>query len=491
MWRSTGLRRKIDIAVIAPSAPEELFDLLWLGIDNAEKELASFGVAVLAFKTIAHDSEAQLRLLTNLLGSHFAAIVLVPAHTERLNGIIALHAQEDRPVVTFHSDAPDSQRCSYVGTSAQAAGALAAECLVKFMGGVGKIASFPGDLSFLQFSERHAGFQRELARSSNLATEVFCEAGLTDMPGKLARALDQHPDLGGIYVGSARTFLVAAAMERNGLRVPFVGFDNTAAVRPFLQNGIVSAVIDESVHQQGYIAVQRAYEVCVSKIKTHKWVRVPSSLVLASNSAEAQVGETLNEAFEQLIRQQTAQLQTYKEQLDAANRKLIKLAETDGLTGLLNRRKFEEVLSAELDAPHSSICLLLVDIDDFKKMNDTLGHHTGDDALRRVAAVLQNCTRERDYCARLGGDEFCVLLSNTNRAEAERVRSRITQDLAGDGISHGAVAGPVQASIGVAEFGQDADTLEDLMIAADRSMYQAKRSAKSRVRMISEDAVMI
>lgn len=482
MLERAGLQKRIEIAVIAPSVPEEFFNLLWDGVSRAAFELDSFGVTVRTFKTRFHDGRAQSALLSEMLDSSFSAIAIAPAHPEALNSLIASHAERGRPVVTFHSDAPASERHSHVGTSAPEAGALAAEALAKFMGRRGKIAAFPGDFAFPQFAQRYQGFRRELERWGPELEEAFCFAGLDGLSGALERALDEHPDLGGIYVGSARSFHLAGRLEGRSLQIPFVGFDNTAAIQPFLRNGIVSAVIDESVQQQGYIAVQRAFEISVSRsTDIARWVRVPSSLVLAANSADAPVGETLNEAFEQLIRQQTAQLHAYREMLESANHRLIRLAETDGLTGLMNRRKFEEILTIELERAriHGRLSLLLVDVDAFKSCNDNYGHHVGDEALRTVARTLAESLRKTDYCARLGGDEFCALLPDTDRAAALEVRERFCDALKQTAILPGGLPVTVRASVGVATFPEDAETANDLVIAADRSMYEAKRGAKT------------
>lgn len=186
------------------------------------------------------------------------------------------------------------------------------------------------------------------------------------------------------------------------------------------------------------------------------------------------MGQSLNEAFEQLIRQQTAQLSSYQEMLESANQELQRLAETDALTGLLNRRKFEEILPLELNRAHSGgrASLLMMDVDHFKQCNDNFGHHVGDEALRTVAQALKSQARETDFCARWGGDEFCVLLPGAGLADAERLRTRICDALR--------VGNPLQLrlSIGVAHFPDDASTPNELVIAADRAMYHDKRTAK-------------
>ncbi|WP_324275261.1 GGDEF domain-containing protein [Blastococcus brunescens] len=153
-------------------------------------------------------------------------------------------------------------------------------------------------------------------------------------------------------------------------------------------------------------------------------------------------------------------------------------AQTDPLTGLLNRTAFSERLAAATGSidPAAAPAVLFVDIDDFKTVNDSLGHAAGDDLLMTVASRLTADVRADDVVARLGGDEFAVLLTD---ADGERLREvadrlltslRAPMALAGTRLS-------VTASIGGA-LGAPGDTAERLLHAADTAMYTAKRSGK-------------
>jgi diguanylate cyclase (GGDEF)-like protein len=290
--------------------------------------------------------------------------------------------------------------------------------------------------------------------------------------------LSKHPDVTGVYVGCSRVFHVASAMERLNLRVPCVGFNNTDAVRPWLQRGWVAAVVDESTYQQGYIAVQRAYESTLSVgPQASRWVRVPSSVVLKCNASDSFRGESLNEAFELLIRQRTSKLRSYQEQLEDANSKLLRLAETDALTGLLNRRKFEAIMEAHLSRRSGldTVSLIMIDLDAFKAYNDSYGHHVGDEALRTVGRILEKCTHGMGFCARLGGDEFCILLPETDQAAALKIKAGILECIRQASIAPQTLNLRLRLSVGVATMPQDASTAEDLIIAADQAMYAEKR----------------
>jgi diguanylate cyclase (GGDEF)-like protein len=153
-------------------------------------------------------------------------------------------------------------------------------------------------------------------------------------------------------------------------------------------------------------------------------------------------------------------------------------ASTDPLTGLLNRTAFSERLAAATVSidPGAPPAVLFVDVDDFKTVNDTLGHGAGDDLLVTVAGRLTADVRADDVVARLGGDEFAVLLTF---ADGERLRNvadrlltslRAPMELAGSSVT-------VTASIGGA-LGAPGDTAERLLHSADTAMYSAKRSGK-------------
>lgn len=163
-------------------------------------------------------------------------------------------------------------------------------------------------------------------------------------------------------------------------------------------------------------------------------------------------------------------------------RKLRTLTERDDLTGLFNRRYFELRLSEALGARDAAV--LIIDVDHFKFVNDSLGHKQGDDLLREVAEAMRTRLREGDVLARFGGDEFAVLLHDADDGHARTVanhllgaiRSRVT------GVS-------VTASAGVAVFGAGAVlTASDAVVAADIALYEAKQAGRDRVARYSGQA---
>ena len=151
----------------------------------------------------------------------------------------------------------------------------------------------------------------------------------------------------------------------------------------------------------------------------------------------------------------------------------------DPLTGLLNRSAFEEALHREVAGRGERPALLLLDLDGFKAVNDTLGHLAGDDVLVGVARVLQSGVRASDAVARLGGDEFAVLLPATDASTGERLARRLIGLVQADPELSDSRA-PVGVSVGLARIAGPS-TAAALVAAADEAMYQAKRSGGHRV----------
>ena len=158
-------------------------------------------------------------------------------------------------------------------------------------------------------------------------------------------------------------------------------------------------------------------------------------------------------------------------------------ANFDSLTGLPNRRMFIERLDYEIHQASQSglpAAVLFIDLDDFKDVNDMLGHDTGDALLREVSSRLKNCVREADAIARLGGDEFTIIMANLHsRGPVERVCQAILESMAEPFHLNGEVA-YISVSIGITLFPDDANTLENLLINADQAMYSAKQQGRNR-----------
>jgi len=156
---------------------------------------------------------------------------------------------------------------------------------------------------------------------------------------------------------------------------------------------------------------------------------------------------------------------------------------TDELTSLANRRRFMAEFRREAqraDRTETPLSVIVLDLDDFKQINDTWGHDTGDAVLRGLADVLTGATRTVDLPARLGGEEFAVLLPNTDAEGARGVAERVQRDLGEMRVPAGDDAVGVTASFGISSFPEGA-ALADLLNDADRCLYEAKRAGKNRI----------
>ena len=161
-------------------------------------------------------------------------------------------------------------------------------------------------------------------------------------------------------------------------------------------------------------------------------------------------------------------------------------ATTDALTGLRNRRAFDDQLAREqalVDRSQSGVVsLVIADIDFFKRVNDTHGHDAGDAVLRAVAKVFQECARETDLCARFGGEELAVLLPGTAMEGAMEVAERLRRAIEERPVKFAGKEIAVTASFGVASYPHCAGAREAFFSAADKALYEAKRDGRNRVK---------
>jgi diguanylate cyclase (GGDEF)-like protein len=184
------------------------------------------------------------------------------------------------------------------------------------------------------------------------------------------------------------------------------------------------------------------------------------------------------------------ELEKTTQKLERANRKLERLASVDGLTGLANRRLFDEVINREWQRAYrenSCLGLIMLDIDHFKNYNDFYGHQAGDKCLQQVAARLANSlVRPGDVAARYGGEEFAAILPEADLEGAKTVAERIRQEIADLKVPHekSPVAKWVTVSIGAAVAepnGQEGS--EKLIKAADEALYEAKEAGRNQVQL--------
>jgi diguanylate cyclase (GGDEF)-like protein/PAS domain S-box-containing protein len=178
-------------------------------------------------------------------------------------------------------------------------------------------------------------------------------------------------------------------------------------------------------------------------------------------------------------------LEASRDEVSRKNEELRVLAERDPLTNCLNRRAFFEQANIEFDLAAGEggpLSVIMLDIDHFKKVNDTYGHGVGDEVIKNVANILQAGMREKEYVGRYGGEEFCVLLPNTEMETAAMVAERLRKQLAEaatEGIAE--LTSPITASLGVSSSVGGAASTGDLVDQADQALYASKDSGRNKV----------
>jgi diguanylate cyclase len=206
-----------------------------------------------------------------------------------------------------------------------------------------------------------------------------------------------------------------------------------------------------------------------------------AQLMADTRGVQADIVRSRDELLE--ARRQAQQYEARVEKLEKELETVAGLVREDALTGALNRRGLEEAFAAETargERRGSALSLAVLDIDNFKQLNDRLGHQAGDAALAHLAQIVRGAVRPSDVVARFGGEEFVILLPDTGCEEAVNVMVRVQRELTRRFFLHNNEKVLITFSAGVAER-VDGEAREQLIERADRAMYAAKRSGKNRV----------
>jgi diguanylate cyclase (GGDEF)-like protein len=193
--------------------------------------------------------------------------------------------------------------------------------------------------------------------------------------------------------------------------------------------------------------------------------------------------EVFNHMVEQL-RLSRKELAEANQTLRERNQELQELSVTDSLTGLFNRKHMWETLARELEGfkrHQRPLAVLMIDIDHFKRYNDTRGHLAGDEVLRRMGGIFHRSLRVSDYAARYGGEEFLAVLPDTDSAMAAQAAERLRGLVADETFTDGPGPGRITVSIGVASTSEHESEPESLVRNADTALYRAKKAGRNRV----------
>jgi diguanylate cyclase (GGDEF)-like protein len=236
----------------------------------------------------------------------------------------------------------------------------------------------------------------------------------------------------------------------------------------------------------------------VDKLWNHRQVQMERDRLAAQNQEMIETLRGFNAELERTVEQRTKELTDVNqrmgeamEEIEAKNRALVLLNESlnvlatvDGLTGLYNRREFHNRLTVEWDRfkrygrPFS---LIMLDIDHFKKVNDTQGHECGDTVLASLGELLRQQKRRQDVVCRYGGEEFMIILAETSLDAAFKVAEKTRQLVAENDFRCGDLKIPVHVSVGVSGAAEHRPTSDaDLVKIADQGLYRAKQAGRNR-----------
>ncbi|MBN1185468.1 MAG: sensor domain-containing diguanylate cyclase [Bacteroidales bacterium] len=276
---------------------------------------------------------------------------------------------------------------------------------------------------------------------------------------------------------------------------------------PFLINKIVS--INQTPPSPMVMAVKSKELIFVGDIDTHR-----KPFIRRSQRAFAQNYKTKNCAIvplvchervvgvlnladlinsEQFNSEQIALIELFSQLVGASigNIKLFekvqRQATTDGLTGLVNHKTFYDTLEKELWRSRrygGKIILIMVDIDNLKKINDEHGHRAGDKVIREIGRRIKECIRQIDTAARYGGDEFAVILINTTLIGAKVVAQRMVEMVSSSAVTWKKENIPLSISVGLAEY-NGGSTPEDITSRSDQALYEAKKAGKNTVKIFN------
>lgn len=305
------------------------------------------------------------------------------------------------------------------------------------------------------------------------------EDHIDELVERFYEAQTSEPDIA-LLIGDADTLMRLRSAQRRYVLGLFAGSYNLDYVNNRLRIGLVHKRI--GVEPKLYLAAVQALRESLDNLLRDK---------LPDTDSRARVGLAIDKlfmfdialVFETYIRSLVAEIETSKDRSDQYARsleekvrertkQLEEMARTDPLTGLLNFRHLEESLSQALVAARrrsEPLTVAYIDVNNFKHINDTLGHQRGDDILRSVSGILTRCARAEDRCFRYGGDEFCVILPNLGEAEAQRTyQARVESELS-------RLKEPISLSMGFVEAAPpDYLAPDDMIKRADTRMYAMK-----------------
>jgi len=321
-------------------------------------------------------------------------------------------------------------------------------------------------------AEARAAIAGELNAAQPLQTalERVCELLRTTTGAGAALVAVEHTDIADSYVVSAGVGVALDAAQMLGGGGPLAVALDPGASMPLMASAVPGS-------PEASVGLR---QVCAARL------RIGTHVLGALAIADKELG--FNPADNALVvaaaEQVALALERYRI-LAVAQRQ----ASTDELTGLYNYRFLVDYLDQQIalaERLRSPLAVLMLDLDRFKALNDTHGHHAGDEALRAFAQTLHSTIRRSDLAARYGGEEFVVVMANTNRDEARLVAEKIRNAVAELKLPVGAQTVQFTVSIGGVAYPDDTGDARQLLELADDALYQAKRAGRDRVCFVSD-----
>ena len=271
-------------------------------------------------------------------------------------------------------------------------------------------------------------------------------------------------------------------MKREAFIILMIAFGEFLAlsfiiIRPV---SVMSKSLNDSVNESGQIIGEVPV---ISQDEFGDLAEQFNKLSAQLNDANSRLQSRVDLADKQLILT-NRQLIKQSEELQLLNDEFRRQSVTDSLTGLNNRRRFEELMQTEMDMSlryGDTSSLLVIDIDHFKKVNDKYGHPAGDTVLKHIATALKTNLRKTDILCRVGGEEFVAMCKRADKTAAIAIAEKMRRDIEKMPIKYENVQINVTISIGVANKCEELQTTEQIMKAADEALYRSKEKGRNRI----------
>lgn len=255
----------------------------------------------------------------------------------------------------------------------------------------------------------------------------------------------------------------------------------------------IGLIIILSLSLSGLILAERLTPTLLDYLQKNQYLKLgDENLTTGDNSEEHQVAHYFNSLFMEL-QKELSQVNQHAKSLADANKSLASMAVKDGLSGLYNQYYIKERIQQEIyrtERYERSLSLLMIDLDDFKRINDKYGHISGDHIIKMFGRVLMDMIRPSDIAARYGGEEFLVILPETCSKNAVIVAERIRQKIAAfpfEVKSQVKERVHITLSVGICTFPDHGHTAENLITYADLALYEAKKRGKNKTCVYKEN----